>query len=63
MHVSSHEDMVLLGLRSLKPPSFIRVRQRVVRRASNVFASACISSLRWFDLRLFMCLLMQHDSR
>ena len=28
-----------------------------------MFASTCITLLCWFVLRLFMCLLVQHDSR
>ena len=63
MHGSSHEGMVLSSLRSLILRALIRVKQRVVGWASSVFASACIALLCWFVLRLFMCLLVQHDSR
>ena len=45
MHGSNHEDMVLLGLRSLMLPTLISVMQRVVGQASNVFASACATLL------------------
>ena len=41
----------------------IRVKQQVVVWASSVFASAWTTTLCWFVLRLFMCVLMQHDSR
>ena len=37
--------MVLLGMRSLMLPAFIRVKQWVVRWASSVFASAYTTSL------------------
>ena len=40
-----------------------RVKQWVVGWASSVFASACIALLCQFVLKLFMCLLEQHDSR
>jgi hypothetical protein len=36
VYVNSHEGMMLLGLQSLMLPMSIRVRQRVVGKASNV---------------------------
>ena len=41
MHGSSHEVMVLSSVGSLILQALIRVKQRVVRWAGNVFASAC----------------------
>ena len=63
MHGSSHEGMVLSGVRSLMLPTSIRVKQQVVGWASSVFATMHIALLCWFVLRLFMCLLLQCDSR
>jgi hypothetical protein len=54
---------VLSGMRSLMLPALIMLKQRVVEWASSVFASVCIDLLCRFVLRLFMCLLVQHDSR
>ena len=63
MHGSSHEGVVLYGMWSFKLLALIMVKQRVVEWASSVFASVCIALLCQFVLRLFMCLLVQHDSR
>jgi hypothetical protein len=54
---------VLSGLQSLMLLTLIKVKQWVVGWTRSVFASACIALLRWFVLRFYMCLLMQHDSR
>jgi uncharacterized membrane protein YcaP (DUF421 family) len=40
-----------------------KVIQQVMGWASSVFTSACTALLCWFVLILFMCLLVQHDSR
>ena len=48
---------------SLMLSVLIRVEQQVVGWASSVFTGTCIVLLRWFVLRLFMCLLVQHDRR
>ena len=63
MNGSSHEGMVLSGVQPLMLPALIRVKQRVVGWASSVFANVCIALLCQFVLRLFMWLLVQHDSR
>ena len=63
MHGSVDEGMVLSGVRSLMLPALIRGKQQVVMWAGSVFASACIALLCRFPLRLFMCLLVQHDNR
>ena len=63
MHESSHEGMVLLGVQSLMVSALIRVKQRTVGWASSVFTNACTTLLCRCVLRLFMCLLVQHDSR
>ena len=47
---------------SLMLPVFIREKKRVVGWASSVFAKACIALICHFVLRLFMFLLVQHDS-
>lgn len=31
--------------------------------ASSVFTTACIALLCWFVFKLFMCLVVQHESR
>ena len=59
MHGISHKGMVLPNLRSLILPTLIRVKQQVVGWTSSV----CIAILCRFVLRLFMCLLMQDDSK
>ena len=63
VHGSSHEGMVLSGVRSLMSPALIRVKQWVVGQASRFFAFVCIALLCRFVLGLFFCFLMQHDSR
>ena len=54
---------MLSSVRSLMLRALIKVKQWVVGWASIVFVSACIALLCRFVLRLFMFLLMQHDSR
>ena len=58
---SSHVDMVLLGVQSLMLPALIRLKQHVggLVVCSLVRAFFVVSIF----LRLFMCLLVQHDSR
>ena len=53
--------MLLLGVRSLIQPALIRVKQGVVGWAI-IFASASALLCR-FVVRLFIGLLVQHDSR
>ena len=54
---------MLSGVQPLILQALTRVNQWVVGWASSVFVSAWIALLCWFVLRLFMCLLMQDDSR
>ena len=54
---------MLLGVRSLMLSTLIREMQQAVGWASNVFAIVCIALLCWFDLRLLICVLVQHDSK
>ena len=57
------EGTMLSCVQFLMLPTLIRVKQRIVEWASGVFASACTTLLYRFVLRLFMCLLVQHDNR
>ena len=54
---------MLLGVRSLMLPTLIREKRRVMGWASNVFTSVCVALLCWFDLRLLVCVLVQHNSK
>ena len=58
---SSYEGMVLSYVWSLMLLAFIRVNQWWW--ACSVFVSVCTTLLCRFVLRLFMCLLIQHDNR
>ena len=54
---------MLSDVRSLMLPTLIKVKQWVVGCASHVFASACTALLYRFVFRLFICLVVDHDSR
>lgn len=52
-----HDGMVLFGVRSFRLPTLINVKQHVLGCALRVLASACVTVLWWFVLRLFcVCL-------
>ena len=53
---------MLSSVWSLMLPVLIRVKQWIVVWASSAFTGACIALLCMFVLRLFVYLLVQHDS-
>lgn len=59
----SHDQIMLSGVLLLNLPAFMSVRHHVLGRASRVLANVCTILLCLLDLRLFICLFVQHERR
>ena len=64
MHGSSHKGIeVAIRCVVFNFTGVDRVNQLIVGWCSCVYDNVCIATLCRFVLKLFMCLLLQHDSR
>lgn len=60
VHGSSHDGLVLSGVRLLVLPAFFIVKHFVVVWANKMFGNACVALLCQSILKLFI---VQHNSR